>query len=306
MLLIDSISKDLSPWIAALRERIGAKEVVTWQEVGDLNEVDMAVVWNHRPTLLQKLPHLKLVSSLGAGVDHIVRDPNLGDSVMVSKVVSDHLSIPMSNFCIGAVIYFQRQFDKYARDKENKVWDPEFNPEVPVEIGILGLGTLGQDLARKLSMLGFSVHGLSRSKKIIEGIQTYGEGELDDFLKEVNMLICMLPATESTKGMINKQLLQKMKKGSYLINVGRGVQQVDADILESLDSGQLKGAFLDVFPKEPLGPESLMWNHPKVFVTPHIAVVTKIEAAAPQIAENYKRLKEGKPLLNLIDRERGY
>ncbi len=306
MLLVDSISKDLSPWLEAFRAELGEDEVLTWNQVEHPAEIDVAVVWKHRVDLFRNLPNLKLVASLGAGVDHIISDPNLPEDLPVSKVVSEHLSGPMSNFCIGAVMYFHRQFDKYLIDKANRVWDQQFDPEVEVKIGILGLGELGSDLARKLVALGFEVYGLSRSRRELEGVVCYQQSQMNEFLGNVNLLVCMLPATEDTREIINKDLIDQLPRGSYLINVGRGMQQVDDDILRALDSGQLRGAFLDVFPIEPPPKESRVWDHPKVFVTPHIAVVTKIEAAVPQIVENYRRVKEGRPLLNLIDRKKGY
>ena len=306
MLLLDSTTKDLSPWVQAFKEYLPEDEVVTWDEVDDPDKVQVAVVWNHQTDLFNKIPNVRLVASLGAGVEHIVFDPLLPIDVPVSKVISPHLSTPMSNYCIGAILYFHKQFDKYWRDKEEKRWHQEFDPERPIKIGILGLGSLGTDLALKLAALEFEVHGLSRSKKNIPSVNTYSEEELELFLARVNVLVCMLPTTDQTNGMINKALLNKLPNNSFLINVGRGKQQVDDDILSCLESGKLAGAFLDVFPEEPLPNTSPLWEHPKVFITPHIAVVTKIEAAVPQIVENYKRLKEGKELINLIDRAKGY
>lgn len=305
MLLLDSETKNLTPWLNALQEHLPG-EVCVWDQIEDPSKVEMAVVWGHRKDLFSHLPNLKVVASLGAGVDHIVSDPLLPDHVQVSKVVSDHLSGPMSNFCIGAVMYFHRQFDKYLQDKKDKKWDQQFDPEVPVRIGILGLGNLGTDLARKLHFLGFEVHGLSRKKRSIEGVITYIEAEMKSFLGNINMLICMLPATSATKEILSKTLFDQLPDGSYLINVGRGHQQKDEDILAALDAGKLNGAFLDVFPVEPPPRDSPMWSHPKVFITPHIAVVTKLEAAVPQIIDNYRRLKSGQPLQHLIDRGKGY
>lgn len=306
MLLLDSISKDLSPWIAAFKEHLPEEEVVTWDELADPSQIKVAVVWQHRKELFSRLPNLQLVASLGAGVDHIIHDPSLSDEVPVSKVISPHLSTPMSNYCIGAILYFHKQFDKYWGDKMQKRWHQEFDPEKKLTVGILGLGELGTDLAKKLITLGFEVHGLSRTKKEVEGVITYGEEGLDTFLPKVNALVCMLPKTSETIGMINHELIGKLPVNSYLINVGRGQQQVDEDILDALNNGQLSGAFLDVFPEEPLPQNSPLWEHPNVFITPHIAVVTKIQAAVPQIIENYRRIKNGRSLLNLIDRTKGY
>ena len=306
MLLLDSATKDLTPWIKAFQAHLPAHEVVTWEQVEDPAKIAVAVVWQHQKELFKKITRVKLVASLGAGVDHIVNDPLLPLTVPVSRVISPHLSTPMSNYCIGAILHFHKQFDKYWQDKLEKRWDQEFDPEKPMTIGILGLGELGSDLAKKLLNLGFEVHGLSRSKKTLKGVITYGKEELAEFLPKVNVLVCMLPTTRDTVGLINKTVLDKLPKKSYLINVGRGIQQVDEDILEALDSEQLAGAFLDVFPQEPLPRSSPLWDHPSVFITPHIAVVTKIEAAVPQIVENYNRLKNQLPLINLINRNKGY
>lgn len=306
MLLLDSITKDLTPWKNAFQEHLPANEVVTIDEIKDPTKVLLAVVWQHRKDLFHKIPNVQLVASLGAGVDHIIHDPLLPENVSISKVISPLLSIPMANYCIGAVLHFHKQFDKYGSDKIEKRWHQQFDPERKMTIGILGLGVLGTDLAKKLIALGFEVHGLSQAKKEIENIITYSKDEMGVFLSRVNTLICMLPATGETVGLINRSLLNRLPKNSFLINVGRGVQQVNEDILEALNSGQLEGAFLDVFPEEPLPESSPLWEHPQVFITPHIAVVTKIEAAVPQIIENYKRLKNGRPLVNLIDRSKGY
>jgi len=306
MILLDSTTKDLSPWIEAFKAHLPSQEVVTWNQVSDPSLVSIAVVWNHRKDLFQKIPNVKLVASLGAGVDHILNDPLLPPHTPVSKVISPHLSTPMSNYCIGAILHFHKQFDKYWKDKQQKRWHQEFDPEKPMKIGILGLGELGSDLAKKLVYLGFEVHGLSRTKKVLPGVITYNGQEMEAFLANVNALVCMLPNTEDTVGIIDRPLLSKLPPHSYLINVGRGKQQRDEAILDALNQGQLAGAFLDVFPEEPLPESSKLWEHPDVFITPHIAVVTKVEAAVPQILENYHRLKQGKSLINLIDRSKGY
>ncbi|MEM6643849.1 MAG: glyoxylate/hydroxypyruvate reductase A [Bacteroidota bacterium] len=306
MLLIDSATKDLTPWLKAFKKHLPEKEVITYDEITDPSLVEVAVVWQHRKELFSELSKLKLVASLGAGVDHILQDPLLKPQVPVSKIVSPLLSTPMSNYCIGAILYYHKQFDKYALDKADKIWDQQFDPERKVTIGILGLGQLGTDLAEKLHLLGFDVHGLSQTKKNLKYATTYGANELETFLSKVNVLVCMLPRTKETTGIINHELLYQLPPRSFLINVGRGPQQVNQDIITALDEGQLSGAFLDVFPEEPLPSNSPLWMHPNVFITPHIAVVTKMEAAVPQIVENYQRLKEGKGLINLIDRSKGY
>ena len=305
-LLIDSLTKDLKPWIKAFQEVLNDIEVVTWDQVNDPDEVEIAILWNHRPELFDYLKKVKLVCSLGAGVDHILKDPKLPVDVPITRVVSEALSGPMSVYCIGAITYFDRKFDVYRLDQQNKVWNQEFDPERHLHVGIMGLGALGQDLAAKLVMLGYQVSGWSNTKKELKGVVSYQKEELNIFLQEIDLLICMLPATPDTKGILSSDLFKKLKKGSFLVNVARGHHQVNQDIIDALDSGQLAGAFLDVFPIEPIPKEDPIWSHPKVIVTPHIAVVTKLEAAVPQTLENIRRLQRGEALLNTVDRSKGY
>ncbi|MDH5608558.1 MAG: glyoxylate/hydroxypyruvate reductase A [Cyclobacteriaceae bacterium] len=306
-LLIDSTSKDLSPWIEGIKKELnGSDRIFTWGELENPEEITTAIVWNHRPELFSRLPNVRLVCSLGAGVDHIMRDPLLPPDVLVSRVVSPYLSGPMSNFCLGAILYYQRKFDQYLIDKKNKEWHQEFNPERNFTIGIMGLGELGTDLAQKLLPLGFDVYGWSQSRKHVEGVTSYVADELELFLSSINVLVCLLPATPGTKGILSRPLFSKMNRGSYLINVARGHHQVNEDILEALKDGTLAGAFLDVFPEEPLPADSPMWEHPDVFITPHIAVVTKREAAIPQIVANHFRVIAGEEPENKVDRKKGY
>ena len=305
-ILIDSQTKDLKPWIEALKQSLPHEEIITIEQLRDPEEVVTAVVWNHHPELFKKIPNVKHIASLGAGVDHILNDPNLPENVYITRIVSDYLSGPMSNYCIGAILYYNRKFDKYFSDKKNKIWDQEFDPERHLTVGILGLGELGGTLARKLVNLDFRVHGLSTSRKHIPGVESYVTSELDDFLRSINLLVCMLPATRETEGILSYDLFSRMNKGSYLINVARGEHQVDEDIIRALDEGFLTGAFLDVFPEEPLPQNSPLWNHAKTIITPHIAVVTKINAAVPLIVENHNKVIFGEEPETLVDIKKGY
>ncbi len=305
-ILIDSVSKNLKPWLKAFKSYDDQVEVYCYDDAVALEKITTAVVWNHRPGLFKQLPNLKLIASLGAGVDHIMNDPDIPPQVSITRIIGDGLSGPMSNFCIGAILHHQRQFDKYLIDKSTKTWDQEPNPEREINVGIMGLGALGADLAEKLNYLGFNVFGLSQSRKKIAHVVSYLNAELDLFLSKINILVVMLPATESTRAILSKKLFDKLKKGTYLINVARGHHQVNGDIIDALENGQLSGAFLDVFPEEPLPKQSSLWDHPKIMITPHIAVVTKINEAVPQIIASHKRVRIGKLPEILVDRIKGY
>jgi len=305
-ILIDSVSKNLNLWLKAFKSYDDQVEVYCYNDAVALEKITTAVVWNHRPGLFKQLPNLKLIASLGAGVDHIMNDPDIPPQVSITRIIGDGLSGPMSNFCIGAILHHQRQFDKYLIDKSTKTWDQEPNPEREINVGIMGLGALGADLAEKLRYLGFNVFGLSQSRKKIAHVVSYLNAELDLFLSKINILVVMLPATESTRAILSKKLFDKLKKGTYLINVARGHHQVNGDIIDALENGQLSGAFLDVFPEEPLPKQSSLWDHPKIMITPHIAVVTKINEAVPQIIASHKRVRIGKLPEILVDRIKGY
>lgn len=305
-ILIDSVSKNLNPWLMAFKSYDDQEEICCFDDAVDLKKITTAVVWNHRSGLFRLLPNLKLIASLGAGVDHIMNDPDIPDDTLITRVVGHGLSGPMSNFCIGAILHHQRQFDKYLIDKSNKIWDQELNPERGMNVGIMGMGALGTDLAQKLVYLGFKVFGLSKSRKKISNVVSYLDSELDVFLRKINILVVMLPATDSTRGILSKKLFDKLNKGTYLINVARGHHQVNEDIIDAIEERQLSGAFLDVFPEEPLQKRSPLWNHPKIMITPHIAVVTKINEAVPQIIASHRKVMAGELPEILVDRIKGY
>ncbi|WP_339792474.1 glyoxylate/hydroxypyruvate reductase A [uncultured Imperialibacter sp.] len=306
-IVIIAPNKDFSKWITAFNKVDENLDVSIWPETGGQSEITCAVVWGHPAGSLTAFPNLKLICSMGAGVDHVLKDPELPEGVPIVRIVDDGLSFSMSNYVVSAVMYHQRRFEKYLADKKAHIWDQQSPPEVDCRIGIMGFGVLGQDAGRKLKALGFEVSGYSNSRKDVDGIKCFaGEGELSTFLKQINVLVCLLPATPETKGILNRRLFADMNKGTYLINAARGHHQVTNDIIEAIDNGMLSGAFLDVFENEPLPKDHPVWEHPKVFITPHIASITNPDAAAHQIVANYKAMLAGQPLKNKIDRDRGY
>lgn len=305
-IIIIAPTRDGKIWTDGIKSIDPNLQVTVWPDMSQAREVKCAVVWNHPKGILKQFPNLRLICSMGAGVDHVLSDPDLPVGVPISRIVEDKLTTSMSNFVMMAVLNYHKRFYKYQSDKQGKIWDQMTFPEIEVSIGILGLGVLGQDAAIKLKAMGFKVSGMSRTKKYLPGVTTYSMDKLDQFLAEINVLVCLLPYTPETHGILNYQLFAKMNKGSYLINVGRGKQQVETDIVRALDEGILSGAFLDVFQEEPLPQHSPIWTHPLIQFTPHIASVTNPLAAIPQIVDNYKRLFSGEKLTHLIDTNRGY
>jgi len=293
-------------WLTAFASEAPSYKVQLNEAILDPAAVELLLVWKHRKGDLQRFPNIRLLYSLGAGVDHLLDDPLLPKNVPICRIVDPLLAFSMSNYIVYAVLEFQRRMDKYRTDQQKRIWDHYALPERLISIGILGMGHLGQDAAKKLSTLGFSVSGYSPSPKNVTGIRCYSGDERAAFLNQINVLICTVPFTEKTEGLLNASLFDQLQKGSYLINVARGKVQVEEDILSALESGQLQGAFLDVFETEPLPKQSPLWSHPHIRITPHIASITNPEAGVSQILDNWNRLQKGMPLLHEVNLKKGY
>lgn len=305
-LVIIAPERDASEWVEGIAAQDNNITVEVWPDVKDNEKVIGAVVWNHPEGSLRDFPNLKFISSMGAGVDHVLKDASL-PQVPIVRIVDEDLTRAMTQYIIAAVAYFHRRLDKYTADKKNAIWDQEAPPEVPLSIGILGMGVLGTDAAHKLASLGFDVCGYSNSPKNLKGIKSFhGEEGFQPFIDSINMLICLLPLTEQTKDILNIDLFRKMQKGSYLINVARGGHLVENDLLLALEKGYLAGAFLDVYQEEPLPQDHPFWKHPKIMMTPHIASITNPQAAIPQVVRNYQAATRGENLQNKVDLIKGY
>lgn len=311
IVLIAPAKNNLDYWKKKLQEEARQKglnlEIWIGAEVPEVEKVQMAVVWKHPHESLYRFPNLKVVASMGAGVDHIMKDPSLPAHLAVTRIVDGQLAQSMSNYLLAAVLNHHKRLWEYLPLQEKKEWGYSDEPERSVQVGILGMGALGKDIAKKLHSLGFQVAGYSQSRKALDGVRSFaGEEELKPFLQLVNVLICLLPLTKETQNFLNIRLFEKCRKGTFLINVARGEHLVDEDLLMALDKGFLCGAMLDVFRKEPLPKEHPFWERPEVVLTPHIASITKPDAAIPQLVENYRRLQAGEALQNTINRSKGY
>ena len=298
----------VSSWIKHFSMLDPGIDIRIWPEVGDADDIEFAFSWNHPHGEFKKYKNLKCIASLGAGVDHIMDDPDLPAGVPVTRVVEPSMAQSMSEYAVLGVLNYCRQFDFYRADQSRKKWQPRIPLlAADMRIGIMGLGQLGKDAAGKLSALGFPVSGWSRTPKNIEGIDCLaGEAAFYEFLSQVRILICMLPLTPATKGILNQNTFDRLPSGAFVINVARGAHLVEEDLLAALDAGQLSGACLDVFATEPLPSDHPFWDHPKITVTPHISSITFSREVAPQIIDNYRRSQKGQPLLNIVNTERGY
>ncbi len=292
---------DTESWVNEFNKSDIDLSIQIWPEITDYENVDCVCLWKHPIGLLRKFKNLKLIYSMGAGVDHILNDFSLNKNIPICRISDEKLAFSMTNYIVTAVLFYHRRIQKYMDDKTSKIWDNDTFPEIPIKIGILGYGSLGSDAGTKLNLLGFDVIGYTLNKKHSDTIKLYHGDELDKFLKEINVLVCTVPYTSKTSQLLSEKLFKKLNKGTYLINVSRGKVQNENDILKYIDNGTLSGAFLDVFEEEPLPKTSLLWNYKNIQITPHNASVTNKEAAVPQIINNYKRLIEGKSLINQVN-----
>lgn len=300
-------------WRDALKANAKGRPLRVWPDaVGDPNDIAYACVWMAPHGLLASFPNLRAIINLGAGVDHLLNDPDL-PSVSIARVANADLTARVTEYVVLHVLMHHRRQRLYDVQQRDRVWREHNQPAAnQVSVGVLGLGVIGSNAASVLSRLGFKVAGWSRTPKTLPGVETFhGESGLDALLKQTEILVCLLPHIRATEGILSLALLRKLKRdgaagGAFLINAGRGPLQIDADILAALDEGTLAAATLDVFPSEPLSPESPLWTHPKVTVTPHNAGDIAPRVFAPCVIAQIEGFERGLPLDNVVDRKRGY
>ncbi|MFD2201287.1 2-hydroxyacid dehydrogenase [Shivajiella indica] len=302
---IISPGRDVSIWVENITKIDKNIKVQVFPEIKDTEDVQAVILWQHPHGILDSFPNLKLICSMGAGVDHILTDKNIPGHLPITRIVDEKLTFSMTNYVIMGVLNFHRQIFRYLKDKNRKVWDMS-NPEIAVRVGVMGSGELGGDVIEKLSYMGIEVVGLGNSPKTGLDYPYFDKSQTEEFLKAINVLVCMLPLTKETEGILNMDLFRKCNKGTYLINVARGKHLIEEDLLLAIEEGLISGALLDVFQNEPLPESHPFWLKEEITITPHIASVTNPEAASPQIVENYHRMKSNMKLLNEIDRNKGY
>jgi glyoxylate/hydroxypyruvate reductase A len=283
------------------------REVVTEPSPG----VGYAITWHPPLGLLAQCENLQAIFSLGAGVDHVLRDPDLPDVPLV-RFVDPTLTSRMVEWVVWQVFNHQRRAAQYAQLQHEGTWKELTSPPAEdLAIGIMGFGKLGQAAAKALLPFGFKINAWSRSGRTMDGVTAYDAEGLDAFLAATNIAVSLLPATAETKGIINTDLIGKLKKrgplgGPVVLNAGRGDSQVSADIDAALRDGRLGGASLDVFETEPLPADNPLWTAPNCIITPHAAAVTDPRALAMYIRRQVDAVEAGKELENVVDRGRGY
>lgn len=269
---------------------------------------DCAVGWKPPVDFFARHPGLKAFFCAGAGVDHLLQHPGLPPGLTVVRLEDAGMGPLMADYCEHALLHIVGGFVHYRHQQDNACWQAhEPLPREALDVGIVGLGVLGLQVARRLQRAGFKVRGFTRTPRQIEGIEVMsGMQQWPLFLGRTRVLILLAPRTPDTENLIDAAALAALPRGAWLINVARGALVVDADLLDSLDSGHLAGAILDVFREEPLPADHAFWHHRRVLITPHVSAPTQIEVSARQVAANVTRLIQGDALAGLVDRHRGY
>jgi glyoxylate/hydroxypyruvate reductase A len=307
VLVLTGIGRDeAEQWTDALAAAAPNLEVVRGPVEDERERVEFALTFVPAAGEMASYVNLRFVCAGGAGVDGILRDASLPPTLPLLRLVDRVLTARMSEYVVHAVLHHHRRIAHYVAAQARGEWEVREQRE-GTRVGILGLGALGADAAHKLSVLGFQVAGWSRTKKAIPEIESFtGPDGLRALTAQSDVLVCLLPLTRDTRGIINSALLAELPEGAYVVNPSRGGLVADNDLLAALSNGRLAGAALDVFNEEPLPADRPYWSHPNVAVTPHVASRTDARSAAPQLLDNIRRARSGRPLLNRIDRDRGY
>lgn len=306
-ILLVAQRRDMQPFRDAILNVDPNIDIDIWPNTENPARVQFAVAWNHPQQVWKSYPNLKVISSLGAGVDHLLTDSSIPVKVKLTRVVVPSLADQMCDYVLTAVLNIIRNSEIYRNQQIESVWkiQPAYLKD-ELTVGVMGLGELGSATAERLQLNGFKVNGWARSKKELEGITTFTAGYLGEFLNRSNILVNLLPLTPQTDGILDLDLFKELKKPAFIINVARGEHLVDEDLVYALDKELVTHAILDVFSTEPLPESHPFWGRKKVTITPHIASVTDADEVAVLLVENYKRTLSGMELLNEVDRKRGY
>ncbi len=293
------------PWLEGLRAALPGASVTVWQP--GAAQADVAVVWAPPQQFLDEQPALQAMFNIGAGVDALLR-LRIPDGCRVVRIDDGGMAVQMAEYVCHAVVRHFRELDAYEADMRDGRWGfrkPRTRSDFTV--GVMGLGVLGERVARALAHFEFPVNGWSRTPKALEGVRGFhGPDAFNDFLAASRVLVNLLPLTPETEGIMNRGTLSRLPQGGYVINVARGAHLVEEDLLALVDSGHLAGAMLDVFRTEPLPPGHPFWSHPKIVATPHTSARTLREESIAQIVRKIGQLDRGEPVAGTVDRARGY
>lgn len=295
-------------FVPGLRARLPNEDIREDAAAIEPQAVEAIIAWQLKAETITGYPNLKLICATAAGVEKVMPAPSVAGRVMVMRIVDPLVNIGVAQYVLLMALRHIRALPLYERQQQDHEWIRHRPPEpYSVTAAVLGLGEAGRAVAALLQGAGFRMAGWSRTPRTMPGLECFsGEAGLAACLGRADVLVCSLPLTAETAGLLNRRTLSLLPKGAYVINVARGGHLVEADLLESIDAGHVAGAALDVQAMEPLPEASPLWDHPRVTITPHIAAQASIDSVVTQFAENWRRFRAGAPLVNLIDRTRGY
>ena len=301
--------EDMEVWSNGLQKAMPEMDIKVYPDDGDVNEVEFAVVWKHPRGILKKYPNLKAILSLGAGVDHIISDPDLPEGIPIVRLVDKKLTHEMCLHALHWVLHFHSDQYLYRSQQLKRQWIQQSSIQTEDRtIGIMGLGNIGRSIGELLVTQSFNVIGWGANQKssLTDIKYYYGQDQLSDFLGRTNILINVLPLTSDTTNIITKKELSLLPKDSFIINIGRGGIINEDDLLTLLSEGHIKAAALDVFAQEPLPENNSLWDHPSVYITPHIAGQSNPNSAGQTISENIYRIQKGELPYPIYSRTNGY
>lgn len=295
-------------WVDELRRQAVAHDIHVWPDHPGLDRIEAAVVWTPSADFFDGMTGLRAIMVPGAGVDQLLRGKAALPDVPIVRLADPLMAARMAEYVLAMVLDHHRLFRRYREQQGHAVWERHFHQDPgDFHVGILGLGVLGQEVARLLRAVGYRVSGWSRRQKTIDGIGTFsGEEGFAALVRESNILVCLLPLTEATRGILNADVLAAMPDGALVINAARGGHLVVPDLLAALDGGKLAGAVLDVFEDEPLTAESPLWRHPSITITPHVASFSNPVTGVRQIVQALDRVAAGEEPDHRVDLDAGY
>jgi len=309
LISVSEFWEDEKIWRQWVQAELPEMDVRVHPDDGDVNEIKYVATWKHPHGILKKYPNLKAILSLGAGVDHILSDPDLPEGIPIVRLVDKKLTHEMCFHALHWVLHFHSDHYLYMKQQLDRKWQQQssIQPEDRT-VGIMGLGNIGRGIGESLIDQGFKVLGWGANQKSSLGDIKYffGKEQLSDFLVKTNILINVLPFSKDTKNMLRKDDLKSLPRGSFIINMGRGGIINEADLLSLLDENHITAAALDVFEQEPLPTQNPLWNHPSVYITPHIAGQSNPKSSAKTIAENIRRIEDGKMPFPIYNITKGY
>jgi glyoxylate/hydroxypyruvate reductase A len=306
-ILIAIATDDRARWHAAFAKALPEATIETDAPTRAL-DVDYLIAWRPPPATFERARIRKAIFNVGAGVDALLATPGLPRDVPIFRLEDAGMAQPMAEYVAAAVLRAYRELDRYDAAQRERRWEVR-RPldKSSYVIGVLGLGVLGAAVARTLVTLGFPVAGYARTTKPLQGVRVFaGDAELHPFLSSLRVLVCLLPSTQRTRGLLDRATLAALPRGADVINVARGDLVVEADLLALLDEGHLAHATLDVFAEEPLPSTHPFWHHPRVTLTPHISALTRIDESVAQVAASIRVIERGDLPAGRVDVDRGY